>query len=296
MLLPALCGAALELGVARPVSASVIGDDRRVSAVSADYPHASIGSLTDLDSGALCTASVVAADLVLTEAHCALRAPVPADCRWPRPESGCDPQRLVLRDLRFVAGDDHRLSTEQRLQQSLRIVGVVAHGATYRSATPADDGAYFAQRRDDWALLRLSAPLDPARHPPLAIAPPGYAPRNGQALRMPGYSGDRYRADGDPSADTHCQLQPVPLRGAEQLIGHDCDSTAGASGSPLLVADASGRWIVIGLHSDGPDPRHDRHGRLNLGTPASAFWPDCARWVSTTERTAGQPRADTSSR
>lgn len=247
--------------------ASVIGDDGRQTADREALPLASIGSLLDLDSGALCTASIVADDLLLTPAHCALRAATDADCAWPRTRSDCrEPGALSLRDLRFVPADDHQIAPADKFAHSRRIDRVVAHGAA-----SAD---YRQQRHNDWALLQLAEPLAVQRHPPLRVAVPDYAAIGGTALAMPGYSADRYYRDGNPVADVACTLGFVAA--PVSLIEHDCDSTAGASGSPILIRDGDGGWSLIGLHSDGPDPRYarSRNGEhRNYGTPSSAFWP-----------------------
>lgn len=257
------------LALALPARASIIGEDGRKPATGDDLPHAAIGSLIDLDSGALCTGSLVAADIVLTEAHCALRAARPADCRWPHPADACGDGALRLRELRFLADDSARIARADKYAQSVAVTKVLAYGPAYRLDATAD---YLLQRRDDWAFLQLATPLDAARHPPLRIAATDIEGRLDAGIAMPGYSADRYYRDGDPSVDSACSLEVV-TRGDVELIRHDCDSTAGASGSPILRRGADGNWNVIGMHTDGPDPRYPKQppGDGNYGTPASAF-------------------------
>jgi protease YdgD len=268
LMLPLLCALMM---LALPARASVIGDDGRQSAAIDALPHASIGSLIDLDSGALCTGTIVAPDIVLTEAHCALRAARPADCRWPHPPDGCGAGALQPRDLRFLADDSQRIARDDKYTQSVAVTRVLAYGPGYRIGA---DAPYFLQRRDDWAFLQLAAPLDPRRDPPLRIASTNIS----GAIVMPGYSADRYYRDGDASYDTDCSMDRIERReqGASVgLIRHTCDSTAGASGSPLLMRDPhDGSWIVIGMHTDGPDPRYPRQppGDGNYATPSSAFY------------------------
>lgn len=275
--------ALLALALTVGAQASIIGADGRAPAVGADLPHASIGSLIDLDSGALCTGSVVAADIVLTEAHCALRAARPQDCRWPRPADGCGDGALHGRDLRFLPDDNQRIARGDKYANSIAVTRVLARGPDYRDGRGAD---YFLRRRDDWAYLLLAAPLDPKRYPPLRIAGADFKAGAGAAVAMPGYSADRYYRDGDPSFDTACTLDYVERRENGRDIGlirHDCDSTAGASGSPILLRGRDGSWTLIGMHTDGPDPRFPKQaaGDGNYGTPASAFYAAYRRLIAT---------------
>ncbi|WP_428310810.1 trypsin-like serine peptidase [Hydrocarboniphaga sp.] len=268
--------------LALPARASIIGADGRHSAAIAALPHAAIGSLIDVDSGALCTGTVVAPDIVLTEAHCALRAARPADCRWPHPAEGCGDGALQPRDLRFLADDNAGIARANKYARSIEVTRVLAYGPDYR---PGAGAPYFQQRRDDWAYLQLATPLDAARYPPLRIAPADLGGRLDSGIAMPGYSADRYYRDGDPSFDASCSMDYIRRRERGRDIGlirHDCDSTAGASGSPILLRGRDGSWSVIGMHTDGPDPRYPKQppGDGNYGTPSSAFYAAYRRLVA----------------
>jgi protease YdgD len=261
--------------LAGAAQASVIGSDGRRPAVGDELPHAAIGSLVDLDSGALCTGIVVAADIVLTEAHCALRPAKPADCAWPKPADACGAGALHIRDLRFLPDDNARIPRADKYALSIAAPQVLAYGDGFRSSEAP--GRYFLQRHDDWAFLKLATPLDVRRYPPLRVAQPDFAAIIGTPLTMPGYSADRYYRDGDPSYDTDCKLDYVERVESGRTIGlirDDCDSTSGASGSPILMRERDGGWSVIGMHTDGPDPRypHQAVGDANYGTPSSAFF------------------------
>ncbi len=100
----------------------------------------------------------------------------------------------------------------------------------------------------DWALIRIA----PSAHGRVAPIPPlARAPRVGDRLAQAGYSWDTGDA---PSGDPDCEVLERFDGGA---IAHDCDTTRGDSGSPLMIRTPSG-WRVLASDSnfrrnpDGP--------------------------------------------
>ena len=100
----------------------------------------------------------------------------------------------------------------------------------------------------DWALIRIDPPAGGAAAP---VPPLSRAPRRGDRLSQAGYSWDTGEA---PSGDPDCEVLEVFAGGA---VAHDCDTTRGDSGSPLMIDTPEG-WRVLASDSnfrrnpDGP--------------------------------------------
>lgn len=195
-------------------------DDRQLIS-TATAPWRSIGLLR-FNRGGVCTATLVAEDVILTAAHC-LFSTGELDAR-----------------ARFTAGRDHPDG-----ERSARVTA-------YLLDPDFDVDLFFdTHERDgqDWALLRLSRPLgrtfghvepialsdliDNEETPYLTISQAGYSWDTGGRL-----SGHRA-----------CRITRILPNNA---ILHDCDTTRRDSGSPLLV-ERDGNFQIIAV-----DSRHRR--------------------------------------
>ncbi len=164
----------------------------------------------------LCTAVMVAPNLVLTAAHCL----------------------YSIRTGHFMPA------------AAIHVLSGYADGkfaghslvTTYRLVPGYDPRRPDATRPADAAVLTLAIPLIPAR-----LALPLAAAQAGQQIVLPGFNQDRaQRLQIDPDC--------VVLGVGGSLLRHSCAGTRGGSGGPLLRHDPDG-WKIVGLQS-GADPHN----------------------------------------
>jgi protease YdgD len=181
--------------------------------------------------GTRCTGALVAADRVLTAAHC-LYNPL---------------TRALLRPLSL-----HVLFGARRGRYRWHVLV-----RDYRIGREFDPTAPARRPGGDWALLDLAQAIPPEVAPlPVAAA----LPAPGAAVALAGYNRDRAEL---LMADLACHVTGTArLRGANFLVD-DCDATFGTSGGPLL-AEAGGGWHIVGLNIAIA-------GTAHLALPASAF-------------------------
>jgi protease YdgD len=169
----------------------------------------------DIEGGGFCTGALIAADLVLTAAHCVVDpdgTPVPAD------------------RISFRAGlSDGRALVEARVARTVI-------DPAYRPISPAPPEMI----RRDVALMQLSDPIPTTQIPPFAVALPG----RGDKVGVVSY------ADGRTEA---LAWQPVcnVLARQEGLIAVDCDVSFGSSGAPVLDRSAGYRAKIVSIISVG---------------------------------------------
>lgn len=188
----------------------VIDNDDRTMLDSDAWPWVAVGRL-NTPTG-FCTGTLIAADQVLTAAHCLV------DRKQHR--------QIDASRVHFLAG--------------YRRGGFVAHGvgASVLASGAFDPEAEMSQLREgeDWLVLRLAEPL---RVPPILLAPVGRAADPTKAsILLVGYAQDRPHL-----LSIHRDCHIVGLKGEQNLLGHTCDATRGASGAPLLYQE--GREVVI---------------------------------------------------
>ncbi|MGG6242412.1 trypsin-like serine peptidase [Nodosilinea sp. AN01ver1] len=193
-------------------SRAVIGEDRRVPVTSQAYPWSAVGQISGLaadGSAYICTGSLVAEDIVLTNAHCIIDA-----------ETG-----ELARNIQFKPN---------------LINGQVASPDDIANVEPLLLGTDFADGRkpnpDDWALVAIDQPLGQtygtlglASFSTAALAEQPFA----ENLVMMGYSGDFpvYSPGNTASAHVGCSI----VGEEQEVVLHLCDTYGGSSGGPILT-------------------------------------------------------------
>lgn len=170
----------------------------------------------DIDNGGFCTGTLIAADLVLTAAHCVLE----------RDGTPVDASRITYR-----AGFSHGTALAE-----VPVARTIADPA-YRNLDPAP----LEMIERDVALLQLAQPIPSALISPFTVARPG----NGDEVSVVSYAEGREEA---LSWQRVCKV----IGRQDRLIAMDCDVTFGSSGAPVL--DRSGyRAKIVSIISAGGD-------------------------------------------
>lgn len=209
MLLAASAPAAAQTPAA--AMPGIIGHDDRALLDSAAWPWQALGRVNQA-SGAHCTGALIAADAVLTAAHCLMDR-----------QTG---EWLAAEAIVFVAG--YRREQDQGFARGRQILH-----ADYRinpRKPSLDDIGH------DWAVLYLQHPL-PIRPIPVHPLPVAYTAV--PLLMRAGYSQDHPHL---LSLHKNCTL--LDRRDQDRVLATDCDGTFGDSGSPLLLKQGKAVWIV----------------------------------------------------
>lgn len=171
----------------------------------------------DIQGGGFCTGVLIAADLVLTAAHCVIApdgTPIGAD-------------RITFR-----AGLAHG---ESLIDAPVRRTVV---DPAYRRSEPAP----IEMIELDVALLQLAAPIPSAEISPFGVA----RPSNGDEVSVVSYAKGREEA---LSWQRVCQV----VGRQERLIAFNCDVTYGSSGAPVLERSGYRAKIVSIISSGASD-------------------------------------------
>ncbi|MGH6947701.1 MAG: trypsin-like serine protease [Kiloniellales bacterium] len=206
-----------------------------------EYPWSAIGRVNAGGRGH-CTGFLVAADRVITAAHCLY---VFVEGRWRGPA-----------ELHFVAG----------YQRDRVVIHSAVTGYDVSRQFKPLDGPSAANALHDWAILRLAEPIG-ERAGWLAMKAPDSATmtalKAGRShLIQAGY---HRRAQHVMSAALDCPLTAVFNRGLG--LAHACDLAEGDSGSPLLLLEGD-RLSAIAIHIFGFE--HD--GQRMTGALSVAFF------------------------
>ena len=210
--------AAAPTAAGQPLATS--NGDNRVVIEADDRRWHAVGRL-NRESGGFCTAVLIGPKEALTAAHCLwdqLRR------RW------VDPQTL-----HFVPGYrrgtylGHARVARYRLAEGIKI----------------DEQGHPESLLDDWAVLELGLDLAAgAGIEPMPLAEATERPAlAGRLIASGGYSRDRPHL---PVKVQPCRALGVIERG--RLLLHDCGSSAGSSGSPIVIEEGD-RLVVVGIQS-----------------------------------------------
>jgi len=214
-----------------PYRAVIRGDDR-VPMMSREFPWAAIGRLDGINfenEGYSCTGTLIAEAIVLTNAHCVIN-----------PETG-KPSRKIAFQPNMVDG-------------SVPDTTDVAQVETYHAGTNFRDG----KENSDWALLKIDKPLG-KKYGYLGWKnlPSTQLIKKPKQMALIGYSADFPKS---PKSIPGLVLKAGPgmtagvhrgcsvLKKQEDLLLHDCDTTGGASGGPIL-SKFGDKYYIVAIHA-----------------------------------------------
>jgi len=225
------------------------GHDDRHTLVPDALPWRAIGQI-ETASHSICTATLIADDVVLTAGHC-----------FKDPETGrFDPAvsfAAALNGKQAAA----RVATTQVFVDRRLFAGLTAEGG----------GLIVDPKvaRYDYAFVRLAKPIGRTL---------GYLPLidGDRATLQTRLADARWRVTqagypiDDPSHLTmHEQCRAIRLL-PDGRLSHRCDTLPGDSGSPLLLIDGAGKATIVALQSSAPDAS-DRHLADNMALSVPAF-------------------------
>ncbi len=204
--------------------------DNRVPVKSRDYPWSAIGRL-QIGANGHCTATLIAHEWLLTNAHCVL---------------DLNTNKLVTDEIAFLPNlIDGKLQSEA---DRANVVDIVI-GTDFRDTDSV-------VQPNDWAILKIDQPLGKI-YGTIAwkAMPTNLLVKNTKKFTLAGYSGDFPNAEKYPeflagASFTAGLHQNCSFTGEtpNQVLIHNCDMRAGASGSPIIA------WIddlpyIVGINS-----------------------------------------------
>jgi V8-like Glu-specific endopeptidase len=217
----------------QPVPKEIIGkDDRQAVANGGAYPWSAIGRVFPGN----CTATLVGADVLLTNAHCALDY-----------EHGGRQYQAITFQPNIIHGSGADPNEAAKVTEVIAGTNFVESN-NYRMQYPGWRGISLGDSAQDWALLKLNRPLGlkygywkwrtmptnelvkDHRHK-LAIA--GYP----YDFHQPNHSQDRGNT---LAVQEGCSI----LKEERNMYFHDCDTAKGSSGSPIFYKSGRNHYMV----------------------------------------------------
>lgn len=196
-------------------------DDRELFEAASQPEFNAVGRL-NRENGGFCSAVLIAGDEILTAAHCV----------WDRQR-----QAYILPEmLHFVPGYRRGNYLGHARGIDIKTASALAFD---QDGQPNDYG-------EDWAVIKLDLDLTAGagvQPIPLAGRQTILALDEQSLLIRVGYSSDRPHL---PVKVAPCSVHAIVEN--RRLLVHDCDATAGDSGSPIMVVQNE-HLFVIGIHS-----------------------------------------------
>lgn len=223
---------------------AVIGTDDRIPLTESAFPWSTIGRLywvlADGTQLGQCTGTLVGRDVVLTNSHCLAH-----------PTSG-----TTVSPIAYRAMQDRLVFVPNMIEGNFvpEDVAIVTDNYSYGWSTNPGSPQH------DWALLKLSKPLGETYGylgwRSLDFSNPAVLSTVQSTVSLAGYSGDfpnrltrlRLRLGGI-EGETAGRHQRCSINGlVEGVIGHNCDTMGGASGSALFARFTDEKYYIVGLH------------------------------------------------
>jgi V8-like Glu-specific endopeptidase len=213
----------------------IIGSkDDRIPMTSRDYPWSAIGKIEGIGAdggGYSCTGTLIAEDVVLTNAHCVVN-----------PKT-----RKVSQAIAF---QPNLVNGVVKSKNDVAYATNVYYGTDFKNGNLAD----YA---NDWAILKLNKPIG-KKYGYLGwkSLPSSTLVGDTKKFALVGYSGDfpnpeikgleTYTAGKSMTAGVHlgCSI----LRRQDNLLYHNCDTNGGASGG-AIISNINGKYYIFALHS-----------------------------------------------
>jgi V8-like Glu-specific endopeptidase len=213
---------------------AIVGRDDRIPMTSRDYPWSAIGKIEGIGAdggGYSCTGTLIAEDVVLTNAHCVV-----------------NPETRKLSQA--IAFEPNLVNGVLKNPNDIAYATNVYYGTDFKNGDLADYS-------NDWAILKLNKPLG-KKYGYLGwkSLPSSRLVGDTKKFALVGYSGDfpnpkkkayeNLTAGESMTAGVH--LKCSILRHQDNLLYHNCDTNHGASGG-AIISNINGKYYILALHS-----------------------------------------------
>ncbi|NMG19754.1 peptidase S1 [Brasilonema bromeliae SPC951] len=228
---------------------AIIGPDDRIPMISRKYPWSTIGRIVgeSTDGNAYtCTGTLIAENIVLTNSHCVIN-----------PET----HQLSKR----VAFMPNVINRELQDDNDTALAEKILYGTDFTNDA-------VTNQTNDWALIQLNKPIG-QKYGYLGwkSLPSSTLIKNQKKFIFVGYSGDfpnpKKRGydflSAGPGWTASVQHGCSILRDEQNILFHDCDTTGGSSGGPI-IAVINGQPYIVALNN-AEIKRRDGTGVVNLG-------------------------------